>query len=404
MELYDYSNYSKVWIVGGMNGNFNEFFDRISRQSTTKKQMEAHLEKIRKVFSKKKRLNACNDMLNDSVIIVTGDCGLGLQSLEIDNEVLKRLNSHLCDINTSLFLIRGNHDDPSLFDGKTINYSNIKAIPDYSVIITSNENILCIGGAISLDRSWRISWENHINKYVSTNSKKLYWENEQPFYNENELNIITKSNIDINFVVTHSAPSFVYPTDKKDIDAWEEGDAKLKDDVLNERTIFDNVYKFLLNNNMSLKGWFYGHFHQNYLSKSKECIPFSSVNNDFTFHSIYENENDKGVAELISPKYSLHDMSIHLPHYHPARPILGHEENNEVNNWDDVDEPFQLDEEIRPLGLRNARVTREATPRIEGENPLANRINEMLIGRIAPQETGGTLVDHTHELVADTAF
>ena len=54
-----------------------------------------------------------------------------------------------------LILMRGNHDNPDYFENRLIDYPRMKTIPDYCVIQFSGNNILCIGGAVSIDREYR---------------------------------------------------------------------------------------------------------------------------------------------------------------------------------------------------------------------------------------------------------
>ena len=79
-------------------------------------------------------------------------------------------------------------------------------IPFYKFVIIT---ILCVGGAISIDRIYRINEWNR-NKYrVHSNesqendiSRNLYWQNEVPVYDPNKMNAIPASFL-IDTVVTH---------------------------------------------------------------------------------------------------------------------------------------------------------------------------------------------------------
>ena len=77
------------------------------------------------------------------------------------------LNAVLRKINSVLYCIRGNHDDPSYFNDNIINKSNVKLIKDYSIISVGDKNILCIGGAVSIDRKYRISnYQRRLDSYM----------------------------------------------------------------------------------------------------------------------------------------------------------------------------------------------------------------------------------------------
>lgn len=49
------------------------------------------------------------------------------------------MNEFLSKTDTTLIFVRGNNDDPSFYNEKKIDFSHIKTIPDYSVIITKKE-------------------------------------------------------------------------------------------------------------------------------------------------------------------------------------------------------------------------------------------------------------------------
>lgn len=205
------------------------------------------------------------------LIFVCGDCGFGFNKHQYYVDTFKMINEILKNNDSYLYFIRGNHDDPSYFKEDKLNFSNIKCIDDYTVIKIKNENILCVGGGISVDRIWRKQQEHVINKYKSENSKKkLYWENEAPIYDENELLELIKQDININHIITHSAPSFADPKYKDTSLEWYKLDSSLKDDVKYEREVFDNIYNFLKEHKMTIKTWSYGHFHQDYSNLYKD--------------------------------------------------------------------------------------------------------------------------------------
>ena len=106
--------------------------------------------------------------LKDTVVIVAGDCGFGF--------------------------------DPAYFDGKTIAYKRFMAIPDYSVVKANGHTSLCVGGAISIDRQYRISaWNRnvmnqlrfgHIMNDKDPLAPNYYWKDEMPVFNEELLSQI----------------------------------------------------------------------------------------------------------------------------------------------------------------------------------------------------------------------
>lgn len=212
--------------------------------------------------------------IRDSVIIVAGDCGIGFEKKEYYKHVLNSFKKVLSDYNNILIFIRGNHDDPSYFDGVNINYKRFKAIPDYSILSFNGHNVLCVGGAISIDRKDRIN-DDHEGWMYHKSSKKTYWFDEIPVYKPEILEKIKSSGIIINTVVTHSAPSFAPLTDKDNIEKYIKQDSSLTKDIENERLTLTKLYDHLVKQDKHpIKTWIYGHFHQHKVSFSEEDIKF----------------------------------------------------------------------------------------------------------------------------------
>lgn len=279
--VYDYSQIEKVFCCGDIHGEFKTFFNRVKQQVTSttdiegvdddhplvieeKRENEARsgndaprpwFRPIDNVFKKK-------DTYNNSVIFVTGDCGFGFNKPQYYMDLLTKYNKLFESTNTTIFFIRGNHDDAAYFDGEMINFSHIKAIPDYSVVKTQQLSTLCVGGAISIDRLWRKQHEVLINKHKKHSPKKLYWENEAFVFDETQLNELLANGITIDSVITHSAPKFAPPTSKKDIGKWIKLDKNLKHDIDQERNDLTKLHTYLVQNKQILRFWSYGHFHQ----------------------------------------------------------------------------------------------------------------------------------------------
>ncbi|MCC8089194.1 MAG: hypothetical protein LIO79_08040 [Rikenellaceae bacterium] len=146
----------------------------------------------------------------------------------------------------------------------------MKTIPDYSVIQFKNHNILCVGGAVSIDRTLRKQQmdENRI-KYRTI--RESFWENEAAVFNESKL-LELFANYKIDTVVTHTAPSFCYPTGKRGIESWLNIDKPLEQDLTDERAVMDRIYVWLKEKGHTVMEWFYGHFHDSsieYISGTK---------------------------------------------------------------------------------------------------------------------------------------
>lgn len=310
-NYYCISGIKNVFVIGDCHGEFRPFFGRIKSHLTVKSEDEdkPHPKEVERQarmaatmqtmlrgraninmgvfdgpFKPQSKLLA-EGLYTNSLFIIAGDCGIGFNKQKYYMDLFERFNKILSYNNTYIMFVRGNHDDPSYFDGKTINLSNIKAVPDYSVINAKDTNILCIGGAISIDRKWRIKQEERINRFSTTKKKTIYWENERPIFNEPLLNEITNS-IKIDCVVSHTAPSFVNPETHSGVDEWSKDDETLISDIQDERKVMDRVFETLRDKGTKPKYWAYGHFNLNCIEKRSDTI-FRGLSDGFNPISIH---------------------------------------------------------------------------------------------------------------------
>lgn len=207
------------------------------------------------------------------LLIVCGDIGFGFESESHYPPIFKKINDICENRNIHVLLFRGNHDDPSYFTEKKIYYSNVKAIPDYTVVTVGDYNILCVGGSISVDRFLRkrnmdlnagfyiqhhkVTFEEALDKVRS------YWPDELAVYNESELHDILHNCGYINCICTHTAPSDCVPKNTDGIKYFLERDSELEKDVFEDRKTMDNIRQYLIDNNAfsTVDKWVYGHFH-----------------------------------------------------------------------------------------------------------------------------------------------
>jgi len=195
----------------------------------------------------------------DTLLIVAGDCGFGFDKPGYYDQVYNAVAGRLRKANNWIVFVRGNHDNPAYFAEERINKARWKTVPDYSIITADEHKILCIGGAISIDRYRRMK-ENvrHPIKDVS-----YYWSDEAPKFKPGELNTIPDS-FQIDTVITHTAPSFCELNSHVGLESWAEWDLTLLDDVAAERATMDQIYYYIKNMGHPLDKWFYGHFHQSW--------------------------------------------------------------------------------------------------------------------------------------------
>lgn len=226
MTILDYSNYNSLCVCGDIHGEFRTLMFNIKRLG-----------------------------IENSVIIVAGDCGIGFEKelhyMQLYNKICKTLET----TNNLLLLVRGNHDDPTYFDGTKIDFERMKCIPDYSVVVVAERKTLCIGGAVSIDRTQRLE-----TMRADKAKRPLYWENEAA--NFNSLAFEELLDVPIDTVITHTCPSFCYPIAKSGIDSWLLKDATLQNDLDEERKLMDCIHERLIADNHPLRSWYYAHFHQ----------------------------------------------------------------------------------------------------------------------------------------------
>jgi UDP-2,3-diacylglucosamine pyrophosphatase LpxH len=199
--------------------------------------------------------------ITNATIIHVGDFGVGFLTHERDVERLEGLNDFLKTKNVTLYVCRGNHDNPIFFNGN-YQYDNLKLVEDYTVLNINNQNILLVGGAISIDRVPR-QIENTTNIKVG-NEVRYWWGTEKFVLDKEKLKDIK----DINIVVTHSAPQQCYPVNKNGypqiVAQFFTIDDTLEQDLHEERQLLSDLFSILKNNGNNPTHHYYGHFHSNH--------------------------------------------------------------------------------------------------------------------------------------------
>lgn len=208
--------------------------------------------------------------ITDSLIIVAGDCGFGFERPGHYENIYQRNKDRLSQANNYMVFVRGNHENPAYFENSVISHKRFQTVPDCSVLSACAHNILCIGGAISIDRSDRMA-SRHDNQFATDPlARNIYWKDEAPSYDETLLSEAV-SGLEIDTVVTHTAPSFCELLTKNGLQGYAEDDTTLIEDVENERKTMDCIHHYLVSNHHLLRHWFYGHFHQSWHSTIGDC-------------------------------------------------------------------------------------------------------------------------------------
>ncbi len=198
-------------------------------------------------------------VIHDALVIVAGDCGIGFdyEQAEDYDRIYQHLSRNLEANNLWIVMMRGNHDNPAYYNGdKRIVYERWRTVPDYTVLQACGHTVLCVGGAVSIDRQMRLQM------MAIDSSLERYWEDEAPVYDAGAMDALKGMSVDI--VVTHTAPSFCELQTKRGLTQWCMRDAALWEDVTRERQTMDDIHAHLLRDGHPLKHWYYGHFHQSW--------------------------------------------------------------------------------------------------------------------------------------------
>jgi len=180
-----------IYIIGDIHGQITQLIDTIERTQ------------LEKCF-----------------LICVGDLGVGFIN-KIQNDVIfTNLNKFLRSRKITFLSIRGNHDDPDYFDGN-FKYSNVKLLKDYTTMKINDEKFLFVGGAVSVDRTYR-------QEGVS------YWSDEVFILDDSKVK-------ECDVLITHSAPMWIGPHTKKGINHLCERDEFLWDDILEERDMIEKL-------------------------------------------------------------------------------------------------------------------------------------------------------------------
>lgn len=198
----------------------------------------------------------------DTLLIVAGDCGFGFELPKHYEQIYNSVAKRLREANNWVVFIRGNHDNPAYFSEERVSYKRWRCVPDYSVIQACGHNILCVGGAVSIDRERRWQQNEHL-KRLGHLQTAAWWEDEAPVFDPDAIDFLPVE-MQIDTVVSHTAPSFCKLNEHRHIRSWAAFDPELLSDVAAERKTIDRIHKLLLDDEHPVRQWYYGHFHQSW--------------------------------------------------------------------------------------------------------------------------------------------
>jgi predicted phosphodiesterase len=203
--------------------------------------------------------------IKDAYIIQVGDFGVGFNGLIKEKRTLEFVHTELVKRNVILYTIRGNHDYKPYFDNDPFGFTNIKLLKDYTVLNLEGKNILCIGGAVSIDRKMRKTKNQAIGRYDVKTGNESWWPDEIFNWEDDKLVDLR----DINIVVTHNAPDYCVPDNSNGfgdfVYQFIAADPALKMDLLDERRLITMAFQTIkMYNNVTHH--YYGHFHRSDLT------------------------------------------------------------------------------------------------------------------------------------------
>lgn len=206
-----------------------------------------------------KLVSRLNDFgIKNSAIVILGDCGFGFENPGHYSHIYqKKLKKKLDKQNNIILCIRGNHDDPRFFDDPEFipDIPRIKTLPSNTILKIKGYSILCIGGAISIDRKDRIDE----NSKIKPEHPKCYWPEEKINY----INDIENIECRVDIVLSHTAPISFDPPLLRD----SKMDEALWEDILESRNYLEKI-----NSRIKPRRWFFGHFHRSLSSSTGNTI------------------------------------------------------------------------------------------------------------------------------------
>lgn len=177
-----------------------------------------------------------------------GDFGLGFDNPIREHRKLKDLDYTLTKSGSKMFVIRGNHDNPTYWtqDG-SYEMENIQFVPDNTVMEVEGKVCLFAGGAISIDR---------INRMKGVN----YWPNEE--YKWHMPSIVPTR---IDHVFTHDVyqPCSPFKMESPITMRWLNSDKTLKGSLEESQAEMKKLYDFLMSLNDDFS-WYHGHYHESH--------------------------------------------------------------------------------------------------------------------------------------------
>jgi hypothetical protein len=190
-----------------------------------------------------------------------GDFGLGFEQPVRDWNTLNPINELLRQSDSMMYVIRGNHDNPAFwYKGCGYHFSNIKFVPDDSILTIEDKVCYFAGGAVSIDRSRRRQGID-------------YWCGEE--YRPDPVLYLGDNKVDILF--THDVYHLCSPYSiqrSESVKYFVPMDENLVEDLERSQSVIQKLYYDIIKTNPNFV-WYHGHYHESHVTNNKEQITHS---------------------------------------------------------------------------------------------------------------------------------
>ena len=189
-----------------------------------------------------------------------GDFGLGFDQPFQDWGKLNPINELLKKKDSTLYVIRGNHDNPAFWDsGCGFHFSNIHFVPDETIRLIEDKLCYFVGGAISVDRTSRRQGID-------------YWRAEEA---NQGFRVMIDDKIDILFTHDVYHPCSPYTIGNSNtVNYFSIVDENLIQDLEGSQNVMRNLYEDILKTNPTFS-WYHGHYHESHVTNNNEQITHS---------------------------------------------------------------------------------------------------------------------------------
>ena len=192
-------------------------------------------------FRRLTKVLADNDV-HDAAVIVLGDIGMF-------NKRSYRELSELFDTTNDYYLIRGNHDNPEYWD-RFCSTQNVTFVKDFSAIEFNGLRFIVLGGAISIDRIYRVCGSS-------------WWIDEPLPY----AGIQHTDFSSYNGVLAHAGLKPLNLPSNEAFQSLIKSTPNMERDLDKEKDVINKI----IEENNNLKYWFHGHFHVDDIQEVKGC-------------------------------------------------------------------------------------------------------------------------------------